>query len=163
MEQLLHLQARAVSLMKAQDVHSTILIAALMVSTLVLCAFYFSFHRKALWENSGLVSYLKFAYSCFIKPHRATSDGGQQSALEGFYSTQVPSMSYQLCSSLCSTGRCLRRYSKEASSRARGSSGPYCSPVAVQTKQRRLEASKAHLGGCWWRHRVCRNEEYNQT
>ena len=87
MEQLLpNLQA---SLIRTQDLHSTILIAAFLVFTLVLCAFYFSWARKASWEKNGLTSYLKFAYSCFIKPQHATLDDGQQSALEGFYSTQV--------------------------------------------------------------------------
>jgi betaine lipid synthase len=89
MEQLPILRAQLVSWIQTQDVHSTIRIAALLVFTLVLCAFYFSSIRKASWENSGLSSYLKFAYSCFIKPHHTTLDGGQQSALEGFYSTQV--------------------------------------------------------------------------
>jgi betaine lipid synthase len=94
MEQLLSLRAQAASLIQTQDVHSTILIAALLVFTLILCAFYFSLIRKASLNNNGLSSYLKFAYSCFIKPHHTTLDGGQQSALEGFYSTQVCSMGY---------------------------------------------------------------------
>lgn len=93
MEQLLRLRVQAVSLIKTQDIHSTILIAALLVFTLVLCAFYFSLIHRASVNNNGLLSYLKFAYSCFIKPHHATLDGGQQSALEGFYSTQVFYMS----------------------------------------------------------------------
>lgn len=96
MEQLLSLRTQATSLIKTQDVHSTILIAALLICTLILCAFYFSWIRKASLDNNGLMSYLKFAYSCFIKPHHATLDGGQQSALEGFYSTQVKPRSYQL-------------------------------------------------------------------
>lgn len=99
MEVLPTLRAQAAVWLTTQDVHATILIAALLVFSLILCAFYFSLVRKASWDNSGLLSYLKFAYSCFIKPHHATLDGGQQSALEGFYSTQVLSMSYQLRSS----------------------------------------------------------------
>jgi hypothetical protein len=95
MEQLLSRQAQAASLIKTQDVHSTLLIAALLICTLTLCAFYLSGIRKASSANNGLMSYLKFAYSCFIKPHHATLDGGQQSALEGFYSTQVKARSYQ--------------------------------------------------------------------
>jgi len=39
-------------------------------------------------EKFFLTPYLKFAYACFIKPH-AQENGGQQSALENFYSTQV--------------------------------------------------------------------------
>lgn len=33
--------------------------------------------------------YLRFAYACMLKPHDQSSDGGQQTALEGFYSSQV--------------------------------------------------------------------------
>jgi betaine lipid synthase len=36
-----------------------------------------------------LVSYSKFFYASFLKPHHSSSDGGQQSALESFYETQV--------------------------------------------------------------------------
>src|ERR1700760_424006 len=97
MEHLLNLRAQAVSLIETPDLHRLILIAALLVFTLISGAFYFSLLRKASWENSGLRSYLKFAYSCFIKPQHATLDGGQQSALEGFYSTQVEVMSSQPC------------------------------------------------------------------
>lgn len=38
-----------------------------------------------------LTPYLKFAYVSFIKPHTGIADGGQQSALESFYSAQVSS------------------------------------------------------------------------
>lgn len=36
-----------------------------------------------------LTPYLKFAYASFLKPHTGNADGGQQSALESFYSAQV--------------------------------------------------------------------------
>jgi betaine lipid synthase len=39
-------------------------------------------------SESTLVSYSKFFYASFLKPHHS-SDGGQQSALESFYETQV--------------------------------------------------------------------------
>ena len=38
-----------------------------------------------------LTPYLKFAYVSFLKPHTGRADGGQQSALESFYSAQVGS------------------------------------------------------------------------
>lgn len=91
MEQLLlKLRAQSVSLIRTQNAHAIILVAAVLVLTLVLCTFYFYMFRNASSENNGITSYLRFAYSCFIKAHHATLDGGQQSALEGFYSTQVP-------------------------------------------------------------------------
>lgn len=40
-------------------------------------------------SESSLVSYSKFFYASFLKPHHSSSDGGQQSALESFYETQV--------------------------------------------------------------------------
>lgn len=36
-----------------------------------------------------LTPYLKFAYVSFLKPHTGKTEGGQQSALESFYSAQV--------------------------------------------------------------------------
>ncbi|KAL4797085.1 hypothetical protein BDV19DRAFT_397920 [Aspergillus venezuelensis] len=39
-------------------------------------------------QNSGIYSYLKFAYASFLKPHDK-SGSGQQDALESFYSTQA--------------------------------------------------------------------------
>jgi betaine lipid synthase len=44
-------------------------------------------HNKGFSE-SALVSYSKFLYASFLKPHHS-SVGGQQSALESFYQTQV--------------------------------------------------------------------------
>lgn len=41
------------------------------------------------FSDSSLVSYSKFFYASFLKPHHSSSDGGQQSALESFYETQV--------------------------------------------------------------------------
>lgn len=38
--------------------------------------------------NRGIFTYLKFIYASFLKPHDKGS-GGQQDALESFYSTQV--------------------------------------------------------------------------
>lgn len=41
-------------------------------------------------ENPNFVkSLLLFCYSCFIKPHEATSKGSQQDALESFYKRQA--------------------------------------------------------------------------
>ena len=41
------------------------------------------------FSDSKLVSYSKFFYASFLKPHQSSSDGNQQSALESFYETQV--------------------------------------------------------------------------
>ena len=39
--------------------------------------------------RTRLRTYLKFIYAIFFKPHGNAVDGGQQSALESFYATQV--------------------------------------------------------------------------
>jgi betaine lipid synthase len=44
---------------------------------------------SARFSDSILVSYSKFFYASFLKPHDSSSDGGQQYALESFYETQV--------------------------------------------------------------------------
>ena len=45
--------------------------------------------RATKWETWRIAPYLRFAYASFLKPHRGQVDGGQQSALESFYSAQV--------------------------------------------------------------------------
>lgn len=44
---------------------------------------------KCSVDKFFLTPYLKFAYVSFFKPHTGKADGGQQSALESFYSAQV--------------------------------------------------------------------------
>ncbi|KAL2184467.1 hypothetical protein L209DRAFT_693437 [Thermothelomyces heterothallicus CBS 203.75] len=41
-------------------------------------------------DEPGIVrSILLFCYSCFLKPHSRTANGGQQGALESFYAGQA--------------------------------------------------------------------------
>lgn len=40
-------------------------------------------------SHSALEAYLRFVYSCFIKPHTGDGSGSQQDALESFYRTQA--------------------------------------------------------------------------
>ena len=135
MELLRNPRAQALPLNRTPDVHSAILIAALLVSTLVLCAFYFSLVRKGRRSKTVVFTYLKFAYSCFIKPHQATLDSGQQSALEGFYSTQVEFMSRKSCCCSPVLGCCVRCHPKATSAWTRGSARAYRCPVTTQTGQ----------------------------
>lgn len=54
-----------------------------------LVAQYFEFTTSISLDKFILTPYLKFAYVSFLKPHTGSADGGQQSALESFYSAQA--------------------------------------------------------------------------
>ena len=89
MEQLRHLRVQLASMVQSHNLPSILPTAIGLVFVLIFFRFSLSTIRKASWENSTPLSYLKFAYSCFIKPHQANLDAGQQSALESFYGAQV--------------------------------------------------------------------------
>ncbi|KAK5939584.1 hypothetical protein PMZ80_007963 [Knufia obscura] len=50
---------------------------------------YFELSSSISADKFFLTPYLKFAYVSFLKPHTGQADGGQQSALESFYSAQA--------------------------------------------------------------------------
>lgn len=50
-----------------------------------------SSQKRKIDYNSGVFTYLKFAYATFLKPHEKHGNG-QQDALESFYKTQVYQM-----------------------------------------------------------------------
>jgi betaine lipid synthase len=65
--------------------------ALVLVFGIVASAVLLSLQKSKLDWNKGLLSYIQFAYSCFLKPHER--DGmGQQHALESFYRAQVYSI-----------------------------------------------------------------------
>ena len=69
-----------------------LLVLGLAIAFLALFAFiaqYFELSSSLSADKFFLTPYLKFAYISFIKPHTGQADGGQQSALESFYSAQV--------------------------------------------------------------------------
>lgn len=52
--------------------------------------------------------YIRFIYACIIKPHDKRTDGGQQGALESFYSAQVGSTTTSVSSlAYPASGECL--------------------------------------------------------
>ncbi len=69
-----------------------LLILGVVVGFFALLAFvaqYFDLSLSISADKFFLTPYLKFAYVSFLKPHTGRADGGQQSALESFYSAQV--------------------------------------------------------------------------
>lgn len=69
-----------------------LLVLGLAVAFFVLFALvaqHFDFGFATSADKLPFLPYLKFAYVSFIKPHTGRTDGGQQSALESFYSAQV--------------------------------------------------------------------------
>lgn len=74
------------------DPETGILIIGVAVAFFVLLALvapYLEISTSISADKFFLTPYLKFAYVSFIKPHTGQAGGGQQSALESFYSAQV--------------------------------------------------------------------------
>jgi hypothetical protein len=69
--------------------HLTIFLVAIFVVLFVGLTISAGLASAKGFSDSKLVSYSKFFYASFLKPHQSTSDGDQQSALENFYETQV--------------------------------------------------------------------------
>lgn len=64
-----------------------LLIVGVTVTVFVLLALAIQYVDVPVFGSVG--PYLRFAYVSFLKPHTGKNDGGQQSALESFYSAQV--------------------------------------------------------------------------
>ncbi|OJJ46724.1 hypothetical protein ASPZODRAFT_16476 [Penicilliopsis zonata CBS 506.65] len=62
--------------------------AALFVSATLVSVLLLSFQKSKTGQESGIVSFCKFAYATFLKPHKQNGEG-QQEALESFYKTQA--------------------------------------------------------------------------
>lgn len=62
--------------------------AALLVFALVALVLLVSFQQVKVNMDQGPLTYVKFIYASFLKPHDR-SGSGQQDALESFYRTQV--------------------------------------------------------------------------
>jgi len=76
---------------------SGVLAFGVVIAFFALCAFvarYFDLFSSITADKFFLTPYLKFAYVSFLKPHTGGADGGQQSALESFYSAQVRNVSF---------------------------------------------------------------------
>ncbi|PGH16626.1 hypothetical protein AJ80_05128 [Polytolypa hystricis UAMH7299] len=69
--------------------HLQIGISALFVVGLIVSVVFFSSRKPQLDTDSGILSYLKFVYATFLKPHGSHGHGSQQLALESFYKTQA--------------------------------------------------------------------------
>ena len=68
--------------------HLYIALTAFAVCALVVSVLLASSGKLNIDFNSGVFTYVKFAYASFIKPHESGGEG-QQHALESFYGTQV--------------------------------------------------------------------------
>ena len=76
-------------IVEPQDLRVFILLAggALFLTLLGIFVTSSTFRPKNI--SNAVLIYLRFIYAIFLKPHQNTADGGQQSALESFYATQV--------------------------------------------------------------------------
>lgn len=73
------------------DPFSKVLLAGLLLLLFVSIIFLFSFVEapKFLSLPETVLSYTKFFYACFLKPHSGDGTGNQQDALESFYKAQA--------------------------------------------------------------------------
>ncbi|EED20542.1 conserved hypothetical protein [Talaromyces stipitatus ATCC 10500] len=71
--------------------HIMVGVALVLVLGVVATTVVLSLQKSKLDWNKGFLSYIQFAYSCFIKPHERDREGeaGQQHALESFYRAQA--------------------------------------------------------------------------
>lgn len=69
--------------------HFQIAAAAAIVFLFVASIVVVHVFKPKVNSDSGFLSYCKFFYSCFLKPHERGDETGQQYALESFYKTQV--------------------------------------------------------------------------
>lgn len=77
---------------------------AFAVCAFVALVIIMSSQKRKIDYNSGVFTYLKFAYATFLKPHEKHGNG-QQDALESFYKTQVCETDHQLTVSVPFTDR----------------------------------------------------------
>ncbi|PLB33466.1 class I SAM-dependent methyltransferase, partial [Aspergillus candidus] len=73
---------------RADRLHVYCAATAFLVCALVVTVFLLSARKQKLDHNSGIFTYLKFAYATFLKPHDKGGES-QQDALESFYKTQA--------------------------------------------------------------------------
>ncbi|QDS75241.1 hypothetical protein FKW77_000464 [Venturia effusa] len=73
------------------DPFSKVLLAGLLVLLFVSFIFLISFVKAPdfLSLPEAVLSYTKFFYACFLKPHSGDGSGNQQDALESFYKAQA--------------------------------------------------------------------------
>ena len=76
-------------LVETRDLRLVIFAVGILLSFAVLGVFVASGAFRLKDVSNTLRTYLKFIYAIFFKPHGNAVDGGQQSALESFYATQV--------------------------------------------------------------------------
>lgn len=69
--------------------HLQIGVAACVIVGLVASVTWFALSKSAGKQDAPVVSFIKFFYASFLKPHDKSKGLGQQHALESFYSTQV--------------------------------------------------------------------------
>ncbi len=71
--------------------HLQIALAGLLVVAVIGSVALLAWRKPKINYDSSVLSYAKFFYANFLKPHGPAGDGGQQHALESFYKTQVSS------------------------------------------------------------------------
>lgn len=101
--------------------HIMVGVALVLVFGLVASIVILSLQKSKLDWNKGFLSYIQFAYSCFIKPHERDSEGetGQQHALESFYRAQVSILSFSRSGGMLTVaGFRVRCHSQETSLRS---------------------------------------------
>jgi betaine lipid synthase len=75
----------------AHDPYARIILVGGTVSIFLTLTFLFAFVEAPKFINLPeiVLSYAKFFYACFLKPHSGDKNGNQQDALESFYKAQA--------------------------------------------------------------------------
>lgn len=88
---------------RGQDPYSRIALAGLFIVLLIGTTVALTFYRSKLELSPTIKSFYDFFWTSFLKPHEQDEGGGQQSALESFYKTQVSSVATQYVQALIYT------------------------------------------------------------
>jgi betaine lipid synthase len=75
----------------AHDPYARVLLIGGSVAIFLTLIFLFAFVEAPKFVNLPeiVLSYAKFFYACFLKPHSGDKNGDQQDALESFYKAQA--------------------------------------------------------------------------
>ena len=121
MDYIVGFRALSLDSVTYSSLHLTIFLVAILVFLFVGLTTSLGIANTKNFSDSALVSYAKFFYASFLKPHRR-GDGGQQSALESFYEAQVCALNFSRHKTITElwAGRSIRCHTQTTAPRKGG-------------------------------------------
>jgi betaine lipid synthase len=138
-----------------RDPIQQIIIVGASTALLVVAIFVATRKSKKETEDGALLSFAKFFYASFLKPHTGDGSGnGQQDALESFYKAQAGVYDATRKRLLCGREEMLGLVAAQLTLRAKEAENASARRVWVDVSTL-PESSRPKLTAIdWWRHRV---------